>query len=138
MTNKIIIIKNLFKQGYTSTMVANIIGMNPKNINYYIKRYNIEVKNKFRKYHINDTYFDNIDSEIKAYLLGFFIADGYLANGNRICINNSIDDIEVISKFKDEICPESKIIHSNRQLGAKFRKEQITVRFTSNYMYNIL
>lgn len=53
-----------------------------------------------RKFPINDTFFDVIDSELKAYALGFLVADGCIkhekrANGNfsyRVAFNNSIDD----------------------------------------------
>lgn len=31
-----------------------------------------------RKYYFNNLYFDSIDSEEKAYWLGFFYADGYI------------------------------------------------------------
>ena len=30
-----------------------------------------------RKYYLNETFFDNIDTQDKAYILGFFYADGY-------------------------------------------------------------
>ena len=53
------------------------------------------------KYKNNDTYFDEIDSAEKAYILGFLIADGCIRlekrkNGNiskRICFSNSILDV---------------------------------------------
>lgn len=135
---KVTIIKELFAQGLTSTMIANELGINPKNLNYYIKTYNIEVLNKFRKYHSNDNFFDIIDSENKAYLLGFFIADGYLSENRRICLNNSIDDINILELFQKEVSLDSKIILSNKQKGAKFRKPQATIRISSNHMYNTL
>ena len=33
------------------------------------------------KYSVNDNYFENIDSEDKAYFLGFMMADGNLSKG---------------------------------------------------------
>lgn len=94
--------------------------------------------NKHRNYHYNDNYFDIINTEQKAYLLGFIIADGYLSKEHRICLNNSIDDISILKLFKQEIAPDSKIIFSNKQKGAKFRKEQGTIRITSHHMYETL
>ena len=49
-----------------------------------------------RTYRANDDFFDVIDSEIKAYLLGFLYADGYLASDGRIGIRLQIDDEEII------------------------------------------
>jgi len=45
-------------------------------------------KENSRKYHINHDYFETIDTEHKAYWLGFIYADGYIAKrkGNQKCI----------------------------------------------------
>lgn len=90
----------------------------------------------------NEHYFDEIDTESKAYLLGFFVADGYLTMDKgkfkRICINQSIDDIEIVEAFKREISPDANISYSNKQAGAKFRKTQATLRLSSQYMYDLL
>lgn len=130
--------KELFAKGLTPTMVAKELKMNQKNIHYYINKYNIDVINKCRKYNHNDHYFDNIDTENKAYLLGFIIADGYLSEKRRICLNNSIDDISILELFQKEISPDSKLIISNKQKGTKFRKKQGTIRITSHHMYKVL
>ena len=36
--------------------------------------------NHHRTYHHNEEYFENIDTEHKAYWLGFIFADGYIIN----------------------------------------------------------
>lgn len=40
-----------------------------------------------RKFDVNDNFFENIDSEEKAYLLGFFVADGTYGLGSN-CKNS--------------------------------------------------
>jgi hypothetical protein len=94
------------------------------------------------KINYNEHYFDEIDTESKAYLLGFFIADGYLTNdkknNKRICINQSIDDINIVEAFKNELAPNANITKSNKQSGAKFRKPQISLRLSSKHMYDLL
>lgn len=95
---------------------------------------------------VNETFFDTIDSEIKAYLLGFFLADGCIdgskhRNGeftNRLLVNNSIDDLSVINLFNSFICPESIIEFKNSQRGVVHRKEQASIRWSSQYMTRIL
>lgn len=84
----------------------------------------------------NHNYFDNIDTETKAYLLGFFIADGYIDN-NRIRIQNSTDDLEIIEVFKKELNPDTSICYTNKQAGAKFRKPQCSMGITSEHMVNL-
>jgi hypothetical protein len=55
-----------------------------------------------RKYAVNERYFDYIDSESKAYWLGFIIADGNIKdNSLRLHITNS--DVEHLNKFKMDI-----------------------------------
>lgn len=103
---------------------------------------------KFRKVKCIDSYFDKIDTEKKAYLLGFLIADGCISIDYkddmtrkpiyRIYFNNSIDDIEILNHYRLEICPE-KIIHfRDVKQGAKNRKTQANLRFTSRYMCDSL
>lgn len=135
---KLVLIKKMFEEGYTSLMIAKKLGINPKSMYYYIKKYSLIQKNKQRIVHCNDSYFNNIDSEEKAYLLGFFLADGYVSEKRRICLNNSIDDISFLELFQKEVCKDSKIIILNKQLGAKFRKPQCVLRISSQEMYDTL
>src|SRR5690606_18117128 len=57
-----------------------------------------------RKYIIRTDYFKNIDTEEKAYLLGFLFADGNVSSTQgHICIAVHEKDIEVIEKFGNAI-----------------------------------
>ena len=62
------------------------------------------------KYAIYHDFFTNIDSEIKAYLLGFYVADGNVNEKRktfRISITKS--DSEIIDLYKENISPTSRI-----------------------------
>ena len=56
------------------------------------------------KYSVNDNYFENIDSEDKAYFLGFMMADGNLSKGQhteeyiRVNLHLQVSDIEILEK----------------------------------------
>lgn len=58
-------------------------------------------------YHLNENYFDNIDSEQKAYFLGFIAADGniYRRDGHQGMLSISVkdNDIEILEYFKKEL-----------------------------------
>lgn len=60
-----------------------------------------------RKYNLNETYFETIDNENKAYIVGFIYADGSIDTSKkgsyyfRICL--SIKDIEIINFIKKEL-----------------------------------
>jgi len=86
------------------------------------------------KYKVKEDYFDNINTEAKAYFLGFLYADGY--NGynpekHRYTVSISISEIdkEIIEKFRKEI-----FINNDKPFyytkggafkGIKYRKPQI-------------
>lgn len=89
-----------------------------------------------RKYKANDHFFDSIDSEVKAYLLGFLYADGYLASDGRIGIRLKEEDIEILEMIQKYICPSNPIEHSNNQ---NFKRQpQCSIRWKSHIMYNRL
>ena len=136
--DRIILMQKLFLEGYTPTMVANKVGIHPKSIHYYINKYDFKVINRARTYHCNDNYFESIDTEKKAYILGFIIADGHISKENRLCFSNSIDDVSIFNEIKNEISPDSKIYFKKCNKGVKNRKEQCVLRIKSNVLCNQL
>ncbi len=85
----------------------------------------------------NHQYFDEIDNEIKSYLLGFFIADGWLElNSNRFGVSIQEEDNHILEYYKQNIC-DNKICTKNRTTETISRKNQSTFRWSSEYMKNI-
>jgi hypothetical protein len=61
----------------------------------------------------NHTYFNTIDTEEKAYLLGFILADGCVQQGygiNTVVLHNAVDDLEAGLLFQKEIFPGNKML----------------------------
>lgn len=56
-----------------------------------------------QKYELDETFFDCIDTEEKAYILGFIFADGNITCDShyRLRITLKIDDLELLEKIKD-------------------------------------
>ena len=101
-------------------------------INNVARMYKINNKSIFRRLHelgiktkeyknCNENIFDVIDTEEKAYWLGFLYADGCVSTkGNSIQINISTKDIEHLEKFKSFIGSTNKInIHRTHEFGSK-------------------
>ena len=59
----------------------------------------------------NENYFNNIDCDLKAYLLGFFLADGCITmnsgckNSYKLSINISEIDKNIVELYQQTICP---------------------------------
>ena len=65
-----------------------------------------------RKYNLNESYFEEINTPEKAYILGFFMTDGYNSN-SRIRFAIQKKDYEVLDFIRNEICPELEIREYN-------------------------
>lgn len=93
-----------------------------------------------RKWNVNDDFFDNIDSEEKAYLLGFFLADGTFGLGTRctksyrfsICIQE--DDVEILKYYHTYLTNSPIFIRNYQNKWAIKRKPVASIRWTSKYM----
>lgn len=88
----------------------------------------------------NEDYFKQIDCSLKAYLLGFFIADGHIClnssckNSYKFSINLSETDKNIVELYKEEICPYNKITVSHYTKGAINRKPTVMIRWSSTKM----
>lgn len=105
--------------------ISKILKTNHKKVSAILKKNNIFALNKC-KYSINENYFENIDNQYKAYLLGFITADGYMIveNGNlRFGITIKDKDIEILKYFK-------KYTNSNSPIH--FLKRNNMVRISIN------
>lgn len=60
------------------------------------------------KFHKNESFFDEIDSEIKAYLMGWVASDGHIRR-NRLTIKIIHSDIKILEYFIKYIMPEGNI-----------------------------
>jgi len=95
---------------------------------------------KMKRKITNENYFQNIDCDLKAYLLGFFLADGCVTmnsgckNSYKLSINISEIDKDIVELYQQTICPNNKITISNYTKGAKNRKPTYQIKWTSNIM----
>lgn len=89
-----------------------------------------------RKHRCNDSFFDVIDSEIKAYLLGFLYADGYISSDGRIGILLNVKDEEIVKLIQQFIAPNSEIKYISYQNFK--RSPQVKIRFKSKRLYERL
>lgn len=130
------LVLDYFSRGYTMTQVSKELDLNYKLVESIKRRYKVQVNKEIRNF-VNHHFLDEIDSDIKAYFLGFYIADGYMSPEGRIRFQISRDDEIILHKFKDCFGVNS-IKYRNNQSGAKHRKEQAHYEFTSTIIRDML
>lgn len=129
---------NLVDKGKTVSEIAKQLSRSTSSVSSVVKRFNL-IPKKAYKNTVKDSFFDKIDSEEKAYLLGFFIADGCInktttRSKGRFGINQSEDDKEIVEAYKKHLQIPSKIQIVENQSGVKYRKPQWRIRWTSVHM----
>lgn len=81
----------------------------------------INLQGSIRKYMFDESYFENINTEHKAYWLGFLYADGYISEiRNKIELTLKESDENHIIKFMNDINYNGNIIHKNILIGQKY------------------
>lgn len=87
--------------GYTRKEISEELNVTLKTVTNYINRTGVYPKSAKRKPNLDEHFFDRIDTEEKAYILGFICADGYVDSGKRnLCLNISRKDIDILYKIK--------------------------------------
>lgn len=107
-------IKSMYLEGYSLNDIAKVaqdtkglMALRKRLIELEIdthqdmKRYANKLSYSCRKYHINETVFDKVDTEEKAYWLGFLFSDGYNnEHKHQVSLRLQEQDTEVLEKFK--------------------------------------
>lgn len=106
-------------------LIAKKYALSSGQLSNYLKRYlNVTIEPRRSNGNINDKIFDKIDSEEKAYWLGFIYADGYVdsaplnqkrQNNYGIELSLALKDLEHVEKFKSFICSTRPIICSENR-----------------------
>lgn len=95
----------LCNKNYKFEDIGKMYGVSHKTVINSLKKYrSFEYirRGNTKKYNFNERWLDNIDSDEKAYFLGFFYADGYNKRDvNQITIKLIEDDKYLLEKFKD-------------------------------------
>jgi DNA-binding transcriptional regulator WhiA len=92
----------LHKKGMTGKQIVDTLHFKYHQpvYNYFRKRgWPITGKITKKKHHVNDSYFEVIDTEKKAYILGFLCADGHITH-TEIQIEVAEKDIDILYKIQ--------------------------------------
>jgi len=117
-------IANLYRDGFSSVQIKQKLGLGITKIFNALKKEGVKIRSQddkfYSKCNTDQDYFEKIDSEEKAYILGFIYADGCLrVKENRLAIGLSIKDIGILEKIKSLISPSSKTFFDEKTKSCK-------------------
>ena len=134
--SKIIEAKKLYESGLSLTKISSILKIDRHKLSKYFKSIGILVINKQNSIKFDNTIFDSIDCEEKAYWLGFLFADGNLSSStNTIELGLKESDKEHLEKYLKFLkhTDSNKIKFHKGKLGNSYR-----ITITDKHMWNIL
>lgn len=132
-------IKNLYCKGMSLKEISEISNVGKSRISAILRETNTELREtskEYRKYHVEDNFFDLIDTEEKAYILGFLYADGYNnSNDSSISIRLSIKD----KKLLDDIASilTSRIVKTYKVKEKEYCQLSISSKIMSKSLHNL-
>lgn len=150
----------LYKEGFKPTEIAKKLGFK-----YHQPVYRVLVKTDFykpyrkcnykRKYQIDEFFFESIDNEYKAYILGFIAADGHVdIKHKRIQIRLAEQDLDILIKIRNAFLSthpiklverKNSFPYGRRKVkevildlnSSKLVKQLVGIGFTSNKTYTL-
>ncbi|WP_369770221.1 MULTISPECIES: LAGLIDADG family homing endonuclease [Geobacillus] len=107
----------LYLEGASTTEIAKLSNVSPRYIRMILSDHNIE-KRPFgswkRKYKLNEDYFKTWSKNM-AYILGFFIADGFVSNDFQT-IGFAQKEKYILEQIRDEL-GSNQPLYQNKQTG---------------------
>lgn len=130
--------KTLYLEGMSVSKICELKQLDRHNLSRRFKKDSLVVRKGFsyaRKYDLNEHYFDVIDTEEKAYILGFIYADGNnLFRLNRIGIQLSIVDKEILQKFSQILFGAEVLSYNSRKNKEGKLFEYVRLNLFSKHM----
>lgn len=126
---------------YTNKELASKLNLTESAVSGVLHRYQ-KIKNEYRSYKIgNENYFESIDSQDKAYFLGFICSDGCLYHSKknnqqsrlRITINNQ--DVEILETLKQLLQTDKPLGYIKRK-HSSYSSTYVTLEVSSNKIVN--
>lgn len=128
----------LYNKGKNCNQISKILGHNRHHIKQLLEKNGHIVKNACIKYDVDETFFEKIDNQNKAYMLGFFYTDGN-NGGNHIKIQLQKEDSYILERFAElmgytgplsQIPPPKKFPHRKSQVEFRVTRTKLADQLT--------
>lgn len=117
-------------QGETISVVSKRYGFNIKSMRKLLKEAGV-YRNEQPRYNADFDFFEVINTESKAYWLGFIYADGCIKGKNTLCISIHKKDRDILEQFLKDMQADYLIANDTN-------KDQVSVTMTNPKLYNDL
>lgn len=130
-------IEEMYAKRRPMSWIMRETGYSDKKIKEYLQENGLWNGHKSMRLYTDEFFFDNIDTEEKAYWLGFIFADGYLTLPRTIGIELKSDELNHLNKFKQAVQSEHEIhvYNKNSTFGPQ---TNCRICFSSQHMFDIL
>lgn len=110
----------LVEEKKTARQIAGALGINYTTVHRWLRALGLNLPNFHNALKFDNTVFDAIDTEEKAYWLGFLYADGYVAsNKNIVELSLKGADADHLEKFRKFLNYTKEVTLSNSKCGDK-------------------
>lgn len=104
----------MVKEYKTLEYISNKLNVDRSIVSRFLKENNLELSKKKINKEIKSNFFEIIDTEEKAYLLGLFYTDGCVDKYDRIRICLKAEDIELLEKIKIILNVNNKLLYRKK------------------------
>ena len=116
--------------------ISDMLNISRRAISRVLEEAGINTK-RLNRYKLNESFFENIDNEQKAYILGLLYADGYVGNEHFNNIVLQLKDGEMIEQIA-KVLDFTGTIRKSKKGGFKNSKVGYVLNFSSEIMANSL
>lgn len=118
--------KELYLKGMTLNQIKYELQLDPGKLSRYLKSNGVKIERLPHKKKINKNIFEIINTEEKAYWVGFLYADGYVGlTDNRVELTLQLSDVNHIKKFKTFLNSDCKISTNSYRSRLSIKDEKI-------------
>lgn len=111
-------LQSRYENGETCAQIASTLGVDGSTVNLWLKKAGVPRRSSGRLYLAREDFFDRVDTEVKAYLLGLLFADGCNHRSERSgTVSLDLLDRELVELARDALYP-------NRDMPIKVRERQ--------------
>ena len=119
----------LVREQKSGHQIANELEVNYTTVHRWLRKLGLNLPNFHNELKFDNTVFDTIDTEEKAYWLGFMYADGYVSkNGVTVELSLKGDDREHLEKFRDFLHNKNEVrMGKSKCEGKDFSRCRLTM-----------